>query len=254
MLGARTAARRLALAATLSVAVLVSVAGSGVSAAGPTLRIQPGSVAVSKGTAFDVHIVQDASQAISGAQISLTFDPKVLQVARVAPGAGYADASVFLPSDMTAAIVVANQTGKLGTVAAAFVPPSSVPPGNRDFLVITLTAVGCGATRLGLPVGPADAVMLDGAAGTYGNTVGVATSEGAVSVDCGGSTTASSPAGAAARPSGGAPGASASISASTSAPTAAVPIGPQALAFLGVVALLVVLIVRGLLGRPRRAR
>lgn len=159
-----------------------------VAAAGDTMRLEPASQAVARGDSFTVRVVQSASVPTGGAQASVTFDPSRVTVTSLTRGAPHAGAPIFVPSDLAAAIGVANQAGTLVTIATAFLPPASVPPGDADFLVITFTAVGCGRSDLGLPAGPLDAVLLDGRPDTYGNGLPVTTTGGSVDVLCDGVT------------------------------------------------------------------
>jgi hypothetical protein len=149
------------------------------SAAGNSLRIEPGVQGVARDGTFDVKVVQNAEVASSGAQATVTFDPTLLQITAVAKGVGYAAAPVFTGAGPEA-ITAANGSGRLATVAAAFLPPGNVPAGDQDFLVISFRAIACGQAELGLPVGPADASILDGQAGTYGQALPITTSGGRV--------------------------------------------------------------------------
>ena len=166
-------------------AVLMTLGGAGgASASGATLRVQVPTSSVAPGATFDVRIVQNAPVPTSGAQISLIFDPAVLQIASVTRAAPYAGADVFLGADR---IADANGVGRLSTVAAAFLPPKSVPAGDQDFLVVTFKAMACGRSELDLPVGAADAALLDGTSTGYGKPLTVATTSGVVST-CGSTT------------------------------------------------------------------
>jgi len=184
----RTGGIATVLAAVLGLVGVVA----GASAAGDTLRIEPASTTVAKDATFTARVVQDAEVATSGAQATITFDPTLLQIMSVTRGAPFADAPVFVAGDATA-IAGANKSGKLAQVAAAFLPPGSVPPGDADFLVVEFKAVGCGRSDLGLPVGPGDASLIDGSAATYGSNLTVSTSGGTVTTcSAGGAAVASS--------------------------------------------------------------
>jgi hypothetical protein len=149
------------------------------SAAGNTLRIEPVSSAVAEDATFTARVVQQADVATSGAQATVTFDPALLQVTNVSRGGPYADAPV-VAGISPAAITAANSSGRLAGVAAAFLPPDSVPAGEADFLVIEFKAIGCGRSELGLPVGPTDAALLDGRDATYGEPLPLTTIGGSV--------------------------------------------------------------------------
>jgi Cohesin domain len=167
----------------LGVALLVGTfaAPAGAAAAGNTLRIQPASTtAITVGATFTVKVVQNADVPTGGAQATVTFDPVKLKIMGVTAGAPYA-AAVFLGVGATQ-IAAANVSGSLKTVAAGFLPPASAPTGDQDFLVISFKALAAGVANLGLPVGPADAVLLDGRADTYGNPLTTTTTGGTVSI------------------------------------------------------------------------
>src|SRR5262245_24644935 len=163
-------ARRSAVAAVLCAIVLAPTflsAPRPTAAAGNTLRIEPADLAVAKDATFDVTVIQNAEAETSGAQATITFDPELAQITAVTKGAAYTAAPVFTGATEDA-ITAANGSGRLSTVALAFLPPGSVPVGDQDVLVITFRAVGCGALDLDLPIGPADGALLDGRAATYG--------------------------------------------------------------------------------------
>jgi hypothetical protein len=149
---------------------------SPVAAASASLRIEPATVAVAKGGSFSVNVVQDAPVATSGAQASIVFDPTILQVVSVSPGAAYRTAPILLPKDIAADIRNANATGRLAQIAAAQTPPDAVRPGSANFLVVWFQAVGCGQTDILLPAGgPFNAQIISGQSEGYGNEVPVAT-------------------------------------------------------------------------------
>ena len=174
---ARTVAFGLAMAIALTTAVMSTTSAT----AEASLKIDPATVDAAKGQTFAVEVVQDAPGATSGAQVSIDFDPAILQVLSVAPGSAYATAPVFVPDDMAANIRKANLTGHLAQVAAAFTPPDAVPQGPASFLVIRFRAAGCGQTALGLPTGgPFNAQMISGQTDAYGHPVPVVTTAGQV--------------------------------------------------------------------------
>ena len=158
-----------------------AVPTSRVAAADASLRIEPATVGVVSGGSFSVDVVQDAPLAISGAQASIDFDPRILQVVSVTPGSAYAKAPVLLPQDMDADIRTANATGHLAQVAAALTPPNAVRPGAATFLVVRFRAVACGQSDIRLPKeGPFNAQMISGQPDEYGRDVPVATASGHV--------------------------------------------------------------------------
>lgn len=172
--------RRVAATSLAAAALSIATIGSPASAGDAFLRVLPSSVEVAKGQLFAVKVEQNAASATSGAQASLAFDPSVVQIVSVTPGASYADAPIFVPQDLGAAVRAANLTGKLAQIAAAFTPPGATPAGANDFLVVRFRAVGCGQTDLQLPIGPSDAALISGAADDYGASIPLTTSGGHV--------------------------------------------------------------------------
>jgi Cohesin domain len=162
--------------------VLATLGGTATAmAADGMLRIDPSETHVAKGATFDVRVIHRATTAVSGAQATITFDPAVVRIVAVSAGEAYAQAPIFLGA-ASDAIDLANTTGRLTTVAAAFLPPLAVPPGDQDVLLVRFEAIACGDSELGLPVGPADAALISGTASDYGRTVEVATVSGSVAV------------------------------------------------------------------------
>ena len=175
--------------------VLATLLAGPVAAANATLRIEPAAVAVVKDGSFWVKVVQDAPLATSGAQVSMDFDPSILQVVSLSRASAYADAPIFLPQDINASIRSANVSGRLAQIAAAFTPPDAVPAGTSAFLLVMFRVVGCGQTDITLPSGgPFDAQMISGQSDLYGHEVPVATSNGHVTTCVGpGAATAGAP-------------------------------------------------------------
>jgi hypothetical protein len=163
----------------MAVALAIVIGGPAVAAA-PMLRIDPPIVKVTDGAEFTVRVIQDAAGPVSGAQASVTFDDRILQVESVTPGPAYAQAPILVPKDLTSAVASANRDGRLAQLAAAFVPPTSVAPGPAVFLVVKFRAVGCGTSALELPVGPSDAAMIDGSQGAYGVPIDITAAGGQV--------------------------------------------------------------------------
>lgn len=231
------------LALVLVAALAALAPASPVAAAGESLRIEPASQVVPEGSTFTATIVQSTSIATSGTQASLVFDPGLVQIVSVSWGEPFAAAPILVPGDIAAAIVAANASGELKTIAGAFLPPGNVPVGDAEFLVVELSAVGCGETTLGLPVGDADALMLDGRDGTYGGNLEVATTPGTVTL-CAAAAETPPLTGA------GSPDPSAPDAGGTGSPDGGLPILPLAL-----VAVAIVVIAAGAwwaLRRPRR--
>ena len=170
--------RLASLVMTLGAVLAVSIpaAAPALAAGTATVRIDPATEpAAGPGASFTVQVISNASVATSGVQASVTFDKAILQITGVTRGSGWASASTFIgpngdltvAANMAAAIATANGTGKLATVAAHQTPPTTVGTGDQVFLNVTFQVVGCaavggpGTTPVGLPVGPADAVVLD---------------------------------------------------------------------------------------------
>jgi hypothetical protein len=180
--------RRLGMASAVIVASLLLAVGglsmpSPAVAAGASLRIDPAAGAVGKDGTFTAKVIANSEVAMSGAQATVKFDPALLQITALAKGADFATAPILTGAG-DAAIAAANASGSLTTVAAAYLPPGSVPAGDRQFLVITFKAIACGQSTLSLPVGAADGGLLDGRAASYGAPVTVTGIAGVVLVSC----------------------------------------------------------------------
>ena len=209
------------------VAVLLTTFGAvaAVSAAGNTLRIEPASNSIATGASFTVRVVGNTSGPVVGAQAAVAFDNTQLQIQSIAKGADWVSGGAVYggypsPANMSSFIGAANAAGKLPGIAAFISDGSSfLAAGDHDLLSITFKATACGTSSLSLPVGPADATMIDGAAASYGNALPVTTTAGSVSVACAGSSPSASPSGASASPSGASP----SPSGASSAPPDATP-------------------------------
>ena len=173
-------------------AVVLGTFGSvgGVSAASPTLRIEPATQTVASGAAFSVKVVMNTDVPTGGVQVSVTFDHTKVQITSVARGGPFSSAPIVVPTNLSSSIAAANSSGKLATVAAAFLPPATVPAGDAEVLVIAFKAIACGVSDLGLPVGPVDGQPLDGRENTYGSSLTVTATGGKVTVDCGAAATA----------------------------------------------------------------
>jgi hypothetical protein len=176
--------RRSGALAAVAVGLLTLSLVGNVAAAGATMRLVASSDTVAKDATFTVRVVQNSAAPTSGTQATVTFDQTKVQIQKVERGKAHQSSPVFLPSDMAGAITKANGSGKLKTIATAFLPPDSVPAGDQDFLIITFGATGCGKVDLGLPVGAVDAAMLDGTDAGYGNSLKVTSTGTSVTIDC----------------------------------------------------------------------
>jgi len=214
------------MVASLVVGLMTLGLAGNVAAAGATMRIVPSSSTVAKDSTFKITIVQNAPGPTSGAQATVTFDKTKVQVKSIERGHLYAGSPVYQPPDIPGAISQANSSGKLQTIAAAFLPPDSVPAGEQDFLIITFSTIGCGKVDFGLPVGTFDtAYMIDGTEAGWGNSLPVAATGASVTVDCAATGPAGPAAPVASAPSGNAP--------SGNAPSASAPSGNNAVGVPG---------------------
>jgi hypothetical protein len=183
------------LLVALAVVAVVATAGVGSAIAlhaigGPAalapnrLEISAADSTAAVGESIAVRVIQTTQIPTSGTQATLNFDRAKLQIKSVSWGEAFQSAAVLVPSEWSQAIESANASGSLKKVAAAFTPPNQVPAGTRDLLTITFSAVGCGQSKLELPIGPTDATMLDGETTGYGDTITVGTVGGTVEVSC----------------------------------------------------------------------
>ena len=145
------------------------------------LQIQPASQTVRAGSTFSMTVAQVSEVQTSGTQVSIVFDPSRIRVVGLVYGNAMSRA-VFYSPDVAGEIAKSNETGTLRQIAAALGAPAAVPPGQMDFLTITFAAIGCGQTSLGLPLGPADATVLDGRPGSYGDEIPITTNGATVTV------------------------------------------------------------------------
>jgi hypothetical protein len=154
-------------------------------AAGPTIRISPASSTVAAaGDSVTVNVIVNAATPIQGAQATVKFDKKLLQITSVTRGTEWSSADLFLGA-AAGDIAKANSTGSLANAAATYIA-GTVPAGDSGLLVIAFKALACGTATLGLPVfngkGPAvGGLLLDG----NGKTVKVTSTGGTISI-CGG--------------------------------------------------------------------
>jgi len=197
--GPRLGARWLIAGASLLVvsllpgalAVASTPAASTPAAATSTLAIAPAATGgLSLGDTFTVKVVVTATEAVSGAQATVKFDPSVVQLRSVTRGVAWAQAPLQLGSTDVAK---ANQTGTLLAVASAFLPPDAMAAGQSDFLSLAFGVVACGSSWLGLPTGGSvNAALLGGTTADYGVALPLTTT-GATATACPGSTPAPSP-------------------------------------------------------------
>lgn len=121
--------------AVLATSALAAPAGQ----AGGSIRVDPGTQAVPPGAEFQVRLVQDIDVVTTGAQVSIGFDPNVLQLLDVFPGAAYAGTELISGGALADAIANANATGELRCIATFFLPGTgAVDPGEQEFLVLAM--------------------------------------------------------------------------------------------------------------------
>jgi ABC-type phosphate transport system permease subunit len=116
----------------------------------PTFRIDPLGQTVSAGQTVTVRVVQSASAPTTGAQISLIFDEKLLQLNDFQLASGYTAVSAIFQfgnadkgtnGNKDAEIKAANEDGELENVAAFLLPGGGViPAGENPFLELTFVA------------------------------------------------------------------------------------------------------------------
>ena len=113
------------------------------------VRVDPPNQTVAPGAEFTVTVRQDATVVVTGAQTDVTFDSGFLQIVSVARGEAYTNSNMLIgvaPQTPGEAIAEANSSGTLQNVGLLFFPGTdSVPPGDAEFLVITMQA-GSGGT------------------------------------------------------------------------------------------------------------
>ena len=197
----RTTLAALAVGASL-VAALVAAPATALAKGSGTLSVRPASTTTSTGSTFTVTTVARAGVPISGAQTPLTFDRNRLQVTAIAKaGPWAADGAVYFdfPSTekMEAAIAAYNDSGRVASIATAFIDGASSEPANEDLPVIAVTfeAILCGSSTISIPSGPNGGEMIDGTPGTppYGYPLDVTVVSGTVVNDCPGSTPSPTP-------------------------------------------------------------
>lgn len=120
------------------------------------LEVPPAPSGVGIGTIFTISIVAHHSIPLSGLQATLLFDNTKLQVQSVTLGSAWASAA-FKNGLSQSDVDSANQSGDLYDVAATFIAlppsfPSVAGPASETFLTVTMKAVACGHSDLGLPV------------------------------------------------------------------------------------------------------
>ena len=189
MLDRRGRRGRLALGMMLGASGLVALGlASGVSAAGNTIATTPAAPNPAVGGTFTVEVFANAAVALSGAQASMTFDPTRLRLTGVSKGPEWVSAGASFAGvpATTTALDSANAAGRIPAIATFFVDGSTNLSAAADHTIFSATflVVACGTSALGLPVGPADAAMIDGTPATYGESLTVTSVAGSVAVSC----------------------------------------------------------------------
>jgi hypothetical protein len=137
---------KLKVLSVLSLAIaacLAMVNGSARGQSGATLAVEPTSQTVGAGSTFFVSLVQDADVNTLGGQATIVFDPAVVQIIDVQPGAAYAGTSLVTVNPLDQEIAEANATGVLDCIGIYVIPGTGSPagPGAQEFLLLTLQAV-----------------------------------------------------------------------------------------------------------------
>lgn len=151
MIRARLKAISRALAALLLAASALGGLPSTVAADDrPTIKVDPATQTVAPGQAVTVTLVQSAAITTTGAQVTVNFDPKLLQLKDFALAQPYASASAVFAfgnvdlgtaNNKSAALKRANKFGTLDSVAGFLLPGSgTLAAGDTAFL--TLSFVG----------------------------------------------------------------------------------------------------------------
>ncbi len=163
------ARRGAALLSALIVAAAPSLGATVVAADQATFKPDPILTTVAGGQDFTISIVQSAPVATTGAQASVHFDPKVIQLKDFALGTEYTSRSAIFAfgnadrgtaGNKAAAITYANQAGLLENASGFLLPGSgSIAAGDAIFLTLTFTAVpgGGGSSNFS----PGDVSMID---------------------------------------------------------------------------------------------
>ena len=124
-------------------------------AASGSMRVSPATQTISPlQTNFDVTLVQNSTATTNGAQTDLVFNRTIMEIMSVSLGSGYSGGSLIMGNSgqtHAQAIAEANSTtGILENIAAFLTPPGTVPPGDANFVVITMRGKICGRSALTL--------------------------------------------------------------------------------------------------------
>lgn len=123
-------------------------------AASGNIRVNPATqTASAPNVNFNVTLVQNADVATTGAQADFTFNKNILEILSVTLGSGYTGGSLVAGTSgqtVADAITSANSSGTLENVAAFLIPPSTVPAGDANFVVIQMRGKICGSSALTL--------------------------------------------------------------------------------------------------------
>ena len=156
------------VAVLLALATFVAGAGSVSADDQPTMKVDPATQTVAPGQEFVVNVIQSATVATTGAQVNVTFDPKLLQMKDFELGTAYTSASAvfaFGNVDMgttgnkDATITRANKFGTLESAAGFLLPGSgTIPAGDTVFLKITFVARAGQKGQMNLGLGHASMI------------------------------------------------------------------------------------------------
>jgi ABC-type phosphate transport system permease subunit len=149
-----------------------------------TLKVDPPTQNVSPGQEFVVNIIQSAAGETTGAQVNVTFDPKLVQLKDFVLGDAYTSKSAIFAfgnadlgsnNDRGKTLDRANKFGTLENAAGFLLPGNGViPPGDTIFLKLTFVAqpgtggqmtIGLGrGSMIDQNGGPLDPTLVNGAA------------------------------------------------------------------------------------------
>ena len=121
-------------------------------AASGTLRVDPATQNAAAGQEFTIKVIQNADVATAGSQMSLQFDPSCPRGGELRCRRPLrVSAQLLQAGTPEEAIASANSSGLLACIATFYVPGTgSVPPGDAEFLTITLRGKAGGSSPLAL--------------------------------------------------------------------------------------------------------
>jgi hypothetical protein len=138
---------RFLLVVTMLAAFGLSVGGNALAVDMATVGIDPAAATVSRGEVFDVDVVIEGADDLGAYEFAMAFDPDVVEVVDVVDGGflGSTGRDVHPVSP-----VINNTTGMVTFAASSSNAGTPGPDGDGTLAVITLEAVGRGASDLDL--------------------------------------------------------------------------------------------------------